>query len=153
MDGSTWVVEGDVHTPGPVHRKYAVRCAWSTDGTMFATASYDKTVQVWQRMSASDAYTPCTTLQFVGNPEAIEFHAVTGQEHEQLLVGVRDDCHLHMYDVASWQVDKINLNLLKDAFVSFTVMDVRVDPSNTFVALATDKDRVMIYSLATHSQV
>eukprot|EP00730_Choanoeca_flexa_P014349 TRINITY_DN6245_c0_g1_i3.p1 TRINITY_DN6245_c0_g1~~TRINITY_DN6245_c0_g1_i3.p1 ORF type:complete len:399 (+),score=96.66 TRINITY_DN6245_c0_g1_i3:90-1199(+) len=153
MDGSTWLLRNTDRLPGPKHSKYVVRCAWSTDGHTLATASYDKTVAVWRRAGSDQPFEPLKVLPFVGNPEALEFTMVADRMQEQLLVGVRDDCHLHMYDTATWACDKMNLNKLKDHFVSFTVMDVRVDPSSRYVAIATDKDRVLVYSLATQAQL
>jgi hypothetical protein len=39
-------------------------------------------------------------------------------------VGVRDDCNLHYINVHTLQAQKVNMNAMGDAHVSFTCMDL-----------------------------
>ena len=41
-----------------------------------------------------------------------------------LIVGVRDDCNLHFINVHTLQAQKVNMNAMGDAHVSFTSMDL-----------------------------
>ena len=41
-----------------------------------------------------------------------------------LIVGVRDDCNLHYINVHTLQAQKVNMNAMGDAHVSFTCMDL-----------------------------
>jgi WD40 repeat protein len=62
------------------HIKYVVCCKWSADGSMFATASHDKTVSIYRKAAATDsrsstgsAYEQLTKLYFPEAVEAVEF--------------------------------------------------------------------------------
>ena len=92
MDGTSYVVDnhGEVLQEGPKHKKYVVRCAWSGCGNFFATASYDKTAQLWGRVGGSaypaedGAWQPFAHLQtftYEGSVECVAFapriHAAT----------------------------------------------------------------------------
>ena len=41
-----------------------------------------------------------------------------------MIVGVRDDCNLHYINVHTLQAQKVNMNAMGDAHVSFTCMDL-----------------------------
>jgi hypothetical protein len=52
------------------------RVKWSPDGKMFATASHDKTVGIYEFNEASLEVTFVKQLYFVGAVEAIQFTSV-----------------------------------------------------------------------------
>lgn len=143
LDGSTTVSCGK-------HKKYVVRTTWSSCGRFLASASYDKTIHLYAVEGVAEGgVRTLHTLQLVGAPEAIAF----GQDdegHVQLFAGVRDDHRIHKIDVESGHATYINMNLLGDEFVSFTAMDLAVHQRTGRLAVATDKDRVLVISLATN---
>eukprot|EP00056_Hartaetosiga_gracilis_P020193 m.18069 g.18069 ORF g.18069 m.18069 type:complete len:484 (-) comp8241_c0_seq1:48-1499(-) len=83
MDGSTFVLDGSggIVCEGPKHSKYAVRVGWSPCGKYFCTASYDKTLEVWEEGSCSDGesdvlYTRKRVFKYEGSVECFEFAPV-----------------------------------------------------------------------------
>eukprot|EP00049_Salpingoeca_infusionum_P003399 m.66179 g.66179 ORF g.66179 m.66179 type:complete len:448 (-) comp12107_c0_seq1:218-1561(-) len=161
------------------HSKYLVRSQWSPCGTVLVTASYDKTLNVYRCTKATNAACTlihATTLSFDGTVECVCFcptmqpsqqvdqgDEVTAQANNQyeLVVGVRNDCRLHIIElhvvtspdigdagpgVAVGSTHFINMNELHDDYVSFSAMDVALSPSGRFLLVATDKHRVLLVS-------
>lgn len=214
MDGSTKLLDfdGTVIQNGPKHRKYVVRVRWSPCGNYFATASYDRTSELWKKID--DTYCAFQAFHFEGNVECVafssghssniildesnctasdklrskerdqdnfcetsEFLALSLQENSdaynarlqnkdlqcqqknpltegnstrsenlQLFLCVRGECCLHVFDVDTHETDMINMNELKDDYVSFSAMDCSLSPDGKYVLVATDKDRVLLLS-------
>lgn len=60
------------------HKKYVVTCKWKEDGLMFATGSYDNTVNLYSSSSKDKFENPTLvkTLHFSTNVESLLFHDV-----------------------------------------------------------------------------
>ena len=81
-----------------------------------------------------------------------------------LIVGVRDDYQLHVIEIVTPPTEgstgvveffrrKINMNANGDDFVSFTAMETSVSPNGRYVLVSTDKNRLILFHLASGSQV
>ncbi|GLE05659.1 hypothetical protein PINS_up014699 [Pythium insidiosum] len=157
LDGS-WQIE-EVATFHDHTRPGAMRVQWSSSGDLFATASSDKSINVY-RCSALDDKSgevpQCEKLKsfyFNGIVEAITFvppvteGADSELRNELLAVAVRDDCYVHYVDCLTLEKERINMNQDGIEHVSYTIMDLRVSPSGKYLLAATDKDRHFVFPI------
>jgi COMPASS component SWD3 len=135
------------------HQKFVVRVQWSPSGKFFISSSYDKTVNIYrQDAGETQCYTQIQKLFFKGAVEGVCFFHTC----EKFVVGVRDDHRLHIYDLSTSTVKKVetmNMNAIGDDFVSFTAMDVSTSPDDKYILVSTDKDRLILYRSNTGQQV
>lgn len=155
------------------HQKYCVRVKWSPCGTMLASASYDHTVCLYRRTppaqegvatAAEQGRDESGTVdsgfaefglvdQFTcaGAVESITFGetSTAGVVGLHLVAGTRDDHCLTIIDTETRERRRMNMNMLKDSFVSFTPMDLSMSPNGQFILVSTDKDRLLLMSFAT----
>ncbi|KAI9095138.1 WD40-repeat-containing domain protein [Phlyctochytrium arcticum] len=166
MDGKLHIA--DIRTGESVqswkdHTKYVVRARFSVSGTWLATASYDRSVQIY-RQTKKDAGHPeferVHTLMFDGPVEALCFLSSekTGHPFETIVIGTRDDNHLHCIDLDPTQAfpdTKINMNSNGDNWVSFTPMDIVPSPDERILAVYTDSKagRIILFETRTNRQI
>lgn len=142
---------GDVLQDWEPHKKYVVRVKWSPCGKYFATAGYDKTSNLYgidgelpeSLEGKPPAFKHVSTFHFRGAIESIVFTPT------ELVIGCREDHLLHLVTCSNLERRTINMNALGDTHVSFTPMDLSVSPNNRYLLVSTDKDRLLLYSLAT----
>lgn len=157
MDKSHHIVDfmdGQVIQSFSDHEKYVVRVKWSPDGLWFATASYDRTANLYKKKPDSDPiqFEKVKTFHFRGAVEALEF----SPDNDELCIAVRDDCLLYFIDLKSPEYEPItmNMNALKDTYVSFTALDVSYSPfGKKYVLVCTDKNRLILFARETGDQV
>jgi WD40 repeat protein len=160
MDGSVRIC--DIRNGGSIlqsfqdHRKYVVCARWSPDGTHFATASHDHSVNLYRcdRDSDSDnadgvlvaptSFTKLKTFLFNTNAESLAF------SHDgELIIAVREDNYLHIADVATQTISKFNMNEKGDDHVSFSALFISLSPLETtneeFILVSTDADKLFLY--------
>ncbi|XP_032239481.2 probable cytosolic iron-sulfur protein assembly protein CIAO1 [Nematostella vectensis] len=133
------------------HRKFVVRVRWSPSGNCFATASYDQSICIY-RGNENDKYVLKKQMRFNGQVEAITFRQTT----DVLITAIRNDHKLHIIDMTEDEpneIKAINMNALGDDYVSFTAMDISCCPSDKFILVSTDKNRLIIYDLENGSQI
>lgn len=135
-----------------VHKKYVVRVKWSPCGKYFASAGYDKTCVLFGLDGSSDlsassdavpTFKEINTFHFRGCVESIVF------TDKELAIGSREDHLIHLVNLNSLERREINMNALGDTHISFTPMDLSVSPNGRYLLVSTDKDRLILYSLAT----
>jgi WD40 repeat protein len=161
------------------HTKYVVCCKWSADGSMFATASHDKTVSIYRKAAATDsssasssstdgAYEQLTKLYFPEAVEAVEFLGNSSSATAtmaatsftaatvaavQLVVASREQPHLTYVDLSEggqFTQSRVSLNANAwDMHVSFSVMALAVSPDGRYLLASTDKGRIIVYRCAT----
>lgn len=138
------------------HTKYVVRARWSPDGQCFATASYDKTVCLYGS-ERTEGQTSATTTDnwklqhrwtFSGNVECIVFWGNT-----TIVASIRDSNMLRYIDCASRDITDINMNPNQDDWVSFTAMDLAISPDGTYLLVASDKSKLLLYKLGGSEQL
>lgn len=146
---------GDVLQDFGVHKKYVVRVKWSPCGKYFASSAYDKTCVLFGIDGAGElpkslesgepapAFKQLSTFHFRGCVESIVF------TDRELVIGSREDHMLHLVAIPSLERREINMNALGDTHISFTPMDLSVSPNGRYLLVSTDKDRLILYSLAT----
>eukprot|EP01091_Cochliopodium_minus_P017374 TRINITY_DN6792_c0_g1_i1.p1 TRINITY_DN6792_c0_g1~~TRINITY_DN6792_c0_g1_i1.p1 ORF type:complete len:384 (+),score=97.19 TRINITY_DN6792_c0_g1_i1:32-1183(+) len=127
------------------HNKYVVRCKWSDDGKYFATASYDKTVNLYG-VKENGEFELKHNYQFLNVIEAICFTV----DSKQLVCGIRDDNHLYYLNLETQQRSKYNMNANGDNHVSFFAMDVVC--SEKYVLVTTNNDRTILFFLESEKQ-
>jgi WD40 repeat protein/ElaB/YqjD/DUF883 family membrane-anchored ribosome-binding protein len=159
------------------HTKYVVCCKWSADGSMFATASHDKTVSIYRKAAATNgsstsstdgAYEQLTKLYFPEAVEAVEFlgnsssatataattATITTAAAVQLVVASREQPHLTYVDLSEggqFAQSRVSLNANAwDMHVSFSVMALAVSPDGRYLLASTDKGRIIVYRCAHH---
>eukprot|EP01105_Mastigella_eilhardi_P008644 TRINITY_DN208_c1_g1_i1.p1 TRINITY_DN208_c1_g1~~TRINITY_DN208_c1_g1_i1.p1 ORF type:complete len:408 (-),score=122.25 TRINITY_DN208_c1_g1_i1:1265-2488(-) len=130
------------------HSKYAVIVRWSIDGSMFATASYDKSVKLYKATAAALTYECVHTWVFSTVVEALTF-APDGS----IYAAMRENNYIHILNPTDYTTRLVNMNATGDDHVSFTVLDMSVSPSGNFLLLSTDRSRLIILHAATGQQV
>lgn len=100
-------------------RPGAMKAAWNHSGDLFATASSDKSVNLYQCSHLDSTKPHCEKVRsyyFNGTVEAIAFtpaHADTKQDGESivaqtelLVCAVRDDCYVHYVDCSTFEKER-----------------------------------------------
>ncbi|KAI8063432.1 WD40-repeat-containing domain protein [Gilbertella persicaria] len=132
------------------HQKYVVQGLFSLeDGHYMATASYDRTVCLYQSdRSTLPNYTMIKRLgPFIGNVETICFMK------NQLVVGVRDDNYLHYTHLDSLASYRVNMNATGDDWVSFS--PVCLSANHGLLLCTTDhaSGRTILFKAGSDKQV
>eukprot|EP01134_Creolimax_fragrantissima_P007904 CFRG7904T1 len=154
MDKSAVLYNLRTHEPVQTflsHKKFVTRASFSpVDGRYIALGgSYDQTVSVHVFDEDTHTYLHIKTFDFMGAVESLCFNN-TGTE---LCVGVRNDCDLHFTDFIPpvsedgkpFTSTSLNMNRLKDDWVSFTPMYISYSASDKFLLVSTDKSRMNLY--------
>jgi WD40 repeat protein len=107
------------------------------------SAGYDKRVHLYrvdnQRAKYLDAYELIASEQFASVVEGICFVTLAGIEH--LAITRRDSCMIEYLELTNLQVvHELNMNVNKDTWVSFTGVDLAVQPVAPYLlGMATNK--------------
>lgn len=123
------------------HQKYVVRGLFSpVHGQYIATASYDRTVCIYQTQPQDKHGLPQYALlkrlgPFIGNVETICFASET-----VLVVGVRDDNYLHYVDLDQNETKRVNMNATGDDWVSFSPICISVSSDGSQLLCTTDHE-------------
>ncbi|KAF9192097.1 Elongator subunit elp2 [Haplosporangium sp. Z 11] len=74
------------------HARILWDCSWSSDDSMFATGSRDKTIKVWSNNNEKQAWTAIATIKLPEAVTAVEFSPIVGQEKKShiLAAGLED---------------------------------------------------------------
>jgi len=133
----------------PIHSKYVVRVKWGDK--CFATASYDKTVNLYRLKEGSTEENPIyehtQKWSFSGNVEAMEFTP----DGIALIVAIRGDNYLNYIQLRDFSISRVNMNATGDDHVSFTAMYIECSPSGNHLLVQTDKDRIIV--MRTHTNI
>eukprot|EP01100_Stratorugosa_tubuloviscum_P014245 TRINITY_DN7499_c0_g1_i1.p1 TRINITY_DN7499_c0_g1~~TRINITY_DN7499_c0_g1_i1.p1 ORF type:complete len:398 (-),score=154.43 TRINITY_DN7499_c0_g1_i1:24-1217(-) len=137
------------------HKKYVVRAKWFHDGNGFVTGSYDKSICIYLKSDLNNNENPnfsfVKQIEFSGNVEAIEI-----TKDNVLIVSIRGDNYLNYINLTGdqmFQIKRINMNLLGDDHVSFTVLDLALSPSGSQLAASTDRSRIILFRTGTPVQL
>ncbi len=68
-----------------------------------------------------------------------------------LVVTVRDDNYLHLYDLNTRKKTDFNMNATLDEHVSFTALDINFSPDDELILITTDKSRLIVYRMESGS--
>jgi len=137
------------------HSKYVVDCKWSADGSIFATASHDKSVGIY-RIKSDGVAELVNKVFFVNSVEAIEFTAsyTAGDLESELVVSLRDNVSLVYINCTSQHQRKVSINDADwDSHVSFTIMHMQISPDGKFLLASTDKSRIIVYGVGSNRQL
>lgn len=137
--------------------KFVVRVAFSSDGTFFATASYDHSIVIYKTstehtLEQDDALDPDDdpllagepTLRYVeqhrikvdSNPEAVLFYS------HWLIYSLRSSHLLFYVDVLTGKTRTKSLNVHPaDTHQSFAVLNMALHPSGRIIALQTGDNK------------
>ncbi|KAI8981109.1 WD40-repeat-containing domain protein [Pilobolus umbonatus] len=168
MDGSSVLVDTsfepdfgvDVDSSGVCqvfkdHQKYIIRGLFAPeDGKYIATASYDRTVAIYETHTSSNSLPVYTLLKkvgpFVGNVETICFI-----NSRLLVVGVRDDNYLHYIHLPDLQQERINMNSTGDDWVSFSPLYLSVSCDGNQLLCTTDQEsgRTILFKVGESTQL
>ncbi|XP_065828803.1 uncharacterized protein [Oscarella lobularis] len=136
------------------HQKYVVRVCWAPSGKYFVSASYDKTVLIYRGDETCSSFTQIDQQFFKGAIEGLTFF----KTKDIFIVSVRDDCHLHLYELTeggsgTTKLDSLNMNALGDDFVSFTALDVSTNPTDKYILVSTDRNRLVLFDVESKRQL
>lgn len=111
------------------HQRYVVKAQFSADGRYFATASYDRTLSIYEcgdPLSEQPEYQLVHSRQFTGRVEGLCFV----QTEPQAFVATVRDCHYMYYILLpSFEEQRYTMNASEgDDHVSFTAMHLSVCP-------------------------
>jgi WD40 repeat protein len=167
MDGSHMIGHLNANTAelstteGKYHSKYVIGVRFSPAATYMATASYDKSVNVFRKRSdwvcddnsessnPTEAFEKFKTMQFQETPESIVF----ASEHE-LIVGLRGLPHLLYIDLLTFTQRNVSLNEHDwDLHVSFAPLALSVSPCAKYLLVATDKHMHLVLKLGTNRRL
>lgn len=125
------------------HRRFAVRVAFSQDARFLASASYDKTIHIYE--DEQGRYVRRHTITLTSNPEALLFvRGAPDQAGERpwLVYTVRDSVMLHYVGMpthtTAWDVLTYNTNPDPDDFhASYSLLDLAMHPSGQYISAQT----------------
>ncbi|TPX60549.1 hypothetical protein PhCBS80983_g01702 [Powellomyces hirtus] len=162
MDGAHHIV--DIRTGQAVqswkdHAKYVVRAKFAPwdEGSWVVTASYDRSVNFYQRTSEKGSeprYEKKHSIMFRGAVESLCFLPPADPSAPNavptLVVGCRDDNCLHYIDVdpqRAYPSTPFNMNANGDDWISFTAMDLAPSPNGRYLACYTDSKagRIIVF--------
>lgn len=156
MDGSMVIINAanSQVTHLKDHAKYVVGVKWSPDGTLLATVSHDKSVNLY-RVATTDAAVQAVekvnTLRLSVTPESCCFAPAAGQTAEalagalpcryELVIALRDTNHLIYMDCETFKQRFVLLNENAwDTHVSITPLFLLTSPDLKCLLVATDKN-------------
>lgn len=146
-----------IHQVFKDHQKYVVRGLFSpVDGKYIATASYDRTVCIYMDNDDSSSnglptYQLAKQLgPFIGNVETICF-----ANRDTLVIGVRDDNHLHYIHLPDMTQQRINMNATGDDWVSFSPICLSVSSDGGQLLCTTDHEsgRTILFATGESRQI
>lgn len=168
MDGASVLVDTsfepdfgeDLETAGVIqqfkdHQKYIVRGVFSLkDGKYFATASYDRTIAIYETNEEENGLPKYTLLRklgpYIGNVETICFI-----NENTLVAGVRNDNYLHYISLPEMNQSRVNMNATGDDWVSFSPAWISLSPSGDQLLCTTDhtSGRTILFALGESRQL
>jgi len=131
------------------HSKFVVRVKWGVDGRMFATASHDKTIIIWQLDENRANAKEVKKLEFESYVEGIEFT----KDGKSLIAAVRENVYLQYIKLDTWEISLVNVNELGDDYVSFTVLEIKLSPDGSQLLASTDMSRAILFRQGTETQL
>ncbi|KAG0203267.1 hypothetical protein BGX28_004408 [Mortierella sp. GBA30] len=145
----TNTITGEEHQKFRDHTKFVVRAKFAMNGALLITGSHDKTVNVYKaqqghsegnQTSKLPMYVLDKTLTFKGAIEGMCVLPSSKNRSPTVIIGTRDDNHLHYIDLTNYNITKYNMNVNKDDWVSFTPMEISASPHNEggYVLVSTD---------------
>lgn len=139
------------------HGKYVVRVAWSSCGRYFGTASYDAEARIYIAGAAADGAAPymiAKRFKCAGQATCIAFTPPSVPVSEaEVVITSRHEHRLHLVTLDTLESRYINMNAMRDDWVSFTAMDVSFSPNGKFILVSTDKERLILFSRSTGTQL
>jgi COMPASS component SWD3 len=146
--------EGDrvylqTHQKWQSHSKFVIRVKWHPNGHIFATASHDATIIIWQLDDTHKNATELKRYEFKSNVEAIEFT----KDGKKLIAAIRENAFLQYIDLDNWQIVLSNVNALGDDYVSFSVLELKLSPDGTALLASTDMSRAILFRQGTETQL
>eukprot|EP00928_Gymnodinium_smaydae_P019063 TRINITY_DN17282_c0_g1_i1.p1 TRINITY_DN17282_c0_g1~~TRINITY_DN17282_c0_g1_i1.p1 ORF type:complete len:470 (-),score=67.51 TRINITY_DN17282_c0_g1_i1:82-1491(-) len=120
----------------------------------FLTISRDHQALVYSRRENSTEFLLAASQRF-----ASEVTSCCWVSPTTFALAVRDDHQLHYWDVASGAAggaserSKVNLNALGDSVVSFAVLSLTCSSDGAFVAICTDKSRIIVMPVFSSTQI
>jgi WD40 repeat protein len=137
-----------------VHDKYVIRSCWSSDGTMFASVSNDRTAKLFKftgDVLTFTGYELVKTFFFRNNPESLLFLPAP---HNSLVVVEAGMLHMHYIDLTSFESTDVSINNEEwNTHVSFTIRDLALSPDGKYLMAATDSNAHILYSLKGNKQL
>jgi len=131
------------------HSKYVIRVKWALNGLLFATASHDKSIIIWQLDDNRKNAKQLKTFNFAGNVEAIEFT----KDGNCLIAAIRENTFLQYIHLDTWEISLANVNELGDEYVSFTILELKLSPDGTELLASTDMSRSILFRQGTEAQL
>jgi WD40 repeat protein len=133
------------------HGKFVIRGIFSPDGLWYASASYDRTLNVYSWSNEHGYQLARKFGPLVGNVEAICFLP----DSLTLVAGVRDDNYLHYISLRDFSDTRHNMNSNGDDWVSFTPMWLSVSPNGKYLLVSTDDSngRVILFGINSSVQL
>ncbi|KAJ2960074.1 hypothetical protein NQZ79_g4475 [Umbelopsis isabellina] len=124
---------------------------FSPDGLWYASASYDRTLNIYSWNNELGYQLVKKFGPLVGNVEAICFLP----DSLTLVAGVRDDNYLHYISLKDFSDTRYNMNSNGDDWVSFTPMWLSVSPNGKYLLVSTDDSngRVILFGINSSVQL
>eukprot|EP01107_Rhizomastix_libera_P016276 TRINITY_DN6673_c0_g1_i4.p1 TRINITY_DN6673_c0_g1~~TRINITY_DN6673_c0_g1_i4.p1 ORF type:complete len:358 (-),score=106.19 TRINITY_DN6673_c0_g1_i4:183-1256(-) len=132
------------------HSKFAVSVKWSESGMFIATASHDKSICLYS-VKEEDSKMSLTLLkrfEYLHNVESLCFLHDT-----QLIASMSEDNNIRFIDTTTFEEEMLNVNSAGDDHISFSVLDVCLNPSGEFLLCSTDRDRAILFEISSKKQV
>lgn len=150
------------------HSKYVVAVCWNADGSLLATASHDKTVNLYRRkdinpaasssasaaaveeqsMNAAESFEKYRSIQFENTPESIVF------DGSELIIGLRGLVHLLYVHMETFVQRAVSLNENDwDTHVSFVPLSLALSPCLRYLLVATDRHMLLVLRRGTNKRV
>mmetsp|Transcript_28159 Transcript_28159/g.40092 ORF Transcript_28159/g.40092 Transcript_28159/m.40092 type:complete len:431 (+) Transcript_28159:27-1319(+) len=155
------------------HSKYVISVQWSPCGQYLATASHDKSVNIYCKRDGEVFVEKVKTIHFSSTPECLTFRCsqpgiLSGSVDNmpplppstslscccELIVGLRDSAHLVCVDCISFNERRLCLNEQEfDTHVSFTPLMLSLQPAGDLLLIATDKNMHVVMNMLTLKRV
>lgn len=145
MDGSLYLMDENLNilSRHKDHERMAVCCDWSPNGRHLATSSRDGSVVIY----VDGVKKHCFVLP--NSPECVRF-----VDDETLVAACASECFARYVDLPSLQESRVSLNASAwDTHSSFDVIDMAVATDARYLAVATNKDRHVVYRARENAHV
>mmetsp|Transcript_20517 Transcript_20517/g.53667 ORF Transcript_20517/g.53667 Transcript_20517/m.53667 type:complete len:409 (-) Transcript_20517:284-1510(-) len=139
------------------HTKYVHRVCWAAEGALFASASFDASLRVFEWPADPDLRaSPLPEAWNAVFPSTVEDIQLLKDSRQEavLAVATQNNHCLHLLDLcARKELPKVNMNAHGDSHVSFVAKHLALSACAKYLLVSTDIGRILMLNTSSWRQV